>query len=119
MDFLSSFFGRSTVPQLDVDQLNEMLDKTPHPFLLDVRTAEEYKEAHIAGAELIPLDELSKKLGRVPKNREVVCVCASGSRSSVAARQLEAGGYKVYNLRGGMGSWMRKGLAIKKGMAKG
>ncbi len=118
MDLFSQIFGQSSAHMLDAVQASARLEQTPRPFLLDVRQPEEYKQGHISGAELIPLGELGQKMRRIPKDREVICVCHSGNRSSVAARQLAAAGYKVSNLRGGMISWERAGLPVKKGMAK-
>jgi rhodanese-related sulfurtransferase len=118
MDFFSRLFQKSTVTQLDPDQVEALIAQHPRPILLDVRTAQEYKKYHISGAQLIPLNELPDKLKRIPRDRNVVCVCASGNRSNSAARKLEKEGYKVSNMRGGMTRWMRSGLPVKKGMAK-
>jgi rhodanese-related sulfurtransferase len=86
--------------------------------LLDVRTPGEYKQGHIQGAELIPVDELTSKMARIPKGREIICICESGSRSSVAARLLSTQGYKISNMRGGMSHWIRAGLPVKTGLNK-
>ena len=118
MDFLSQLFNRPAISQIDPAQVKTMLSQTPRPFLLDVRTPGEYKQGHASGAELIPLDELSAKKGRIPKERDVICICESGSRSGSAARQLSALGYKVSNMRGGMSRWIRDGLPVKSGMGK-
>ena len=118
MDLLSQLFNRPTINQVEPAQVQELLAGSPRPFLLDVRTPEEYKQGHVSGAELIPLNELSAKLKRIPKDREVICICASGSRSSAAARQLNSLGYKVSNMRGGMNRWVHAGLPVKSGMAK-
>jgi rhodanese-related sulfurtransferase len=118
MDFFSQFFNRPAINQMDPTQVQEMLAGSPRPFLLDVRTPEEYKQGHISGAELIPLNELSVKQKRIPKDREIICICASGSRSSAATSQLNALGYKVSNMQGGMNRWARLGLPVKSGMAK-
>ena len=118
MDLISQLFNRSPIPQVEPTQVQAMLSKTPRPFLLDVRTPEEYKQGHVGGAELIPLDILSAKKGRIPKDREVICICESGSRSGVATRQLSSLGYKASNMRGGMSRWARAGLPVKSGMAK-
>ncbi len=85
------------------------------PFILDVRQPEEYRAGHIAGSRLIPLDQLGQQMNQLPQNRTILCVCASGSRSSFAARQLERAGYTVANLSGGMMAWQRAGLPVKKG----
>jgi len=118
MDLLSQIFNRPAINQVEPAQVQEMLAQTPRPFLLDVRTPEEYKQGHVNGAELIPLNELAAQQKRIPKDREVICICASGSRSSAATRQLSSLGYKASNMRGGMDRWVRLGLPVKSGMDK-
>jgi rhodanese-related sulfurtransferase len=118
MDLLSHLFNRPAIVQVDLVDVQAKMAQTPRPFLLDVRTPAEYKGGHVSGAVLIPLDELSAKSSRIPKEREVICICASGSRSSAAARKLNSLGYKVSNMKGGMSSWIRAGLPVKSGMAK-
>ncbi len=118
MDLLAQIFNRPAINQVEPTQVQELLAQAPRPYLLDVRTPEEYKQGHVSGAELIPLNELTAKQSRIPKDREVICICASGSRSSAAARQLSSQGYKVSNLRGGMNRWVHAGLPVKSGMAK-
>jgi rhodanese-related sulfurtransferase len=118
MDFFTQLFKQSTINQLEPGQVHTMAAQSPRPYLLDVRTAGEYKQGHISGAELISLDELSQKIARIPKGREIICICESGSRSSVAARRLNAVGYKVSNMRGGMSRWVRAGLPVKTGLGK-
>jgi rhodanese-related sulfurtransferase len=115
MDLFSTLFNQPAITQLDPAQVQAMVSQSPMPFLLDVRTLEEYQEGHIREAELIPLDDLARKLSRIPKNLEVICICHSGSRSSLAAQHLSSLGYKVSNMRGGMARWARAGLPIKTG----
>ncbi len=64
---------------------------------------------------MIPLGELSRRMNELPKDRSILCICHSGSRSSVAARQLQAAGYQVINLQGGMSGWERARLPVKAG----
>ncbi len=40
--------------------------------LIDVRQPKEYGEAHIAGAILLPLGELSARLGELPRDRDII-----------------------------------------------
>jgi len=88
------------------------------PYLLDVRQPEEYQAGHIAGAALIPLDQLDSRLDELPQGREIVCVCRSGSRSGTAVRRLKSAGFTALNLSGGMIAWQRAGLPVKKGKAR-
>ncbi len=80
-------------------------------FILDVRTPEEWKEFHISGATLIPLDQLETRLNEVPKDKEVVVVCRSGNRSKVGRDALKASGYmQVTSMSGGLNAWKAAGL---------
>ncbi len=117
MSFLSKLFG-PPVPSIDAAALQARLNDKPKPFVLDVREPAEYAAGHITGSTLIPLQQLSSRITESPTDREIVCVCASGSRSSSAARRLSSAGYTVLNLSGGMGHWQRARLPVKKGSGK-
>ena len=75
------------------------------PLLIDVRSPGEYEEGHIQGARLLPLPQLLSRVSELPKDRPIVCVCHSGSRSAMATKQLRALGYSARNMTGGMVRW--------------
>ena len=85
--------------------------------ILDVRQPAEYKEMHILGAVLIPLDRL-KDEARTKLNspdKPVLTYCAVGGRSLQAARVLMNMGYThVFNLEGGIIAWKEKGYPVVK-----
>jgi len=93
-------------------QLYEQLQSDEKPFILDVRFPEEYAhDGHIAGSRLLPLPHLRQRIGELPKDKSIVCVCRSGNRSMVACEQLAQLGFKeLYNLSSGMIGWHRLGL---------
>lgn len=70
-------------------------------MLLDVRDRSEYKNGHIDGSVNIPLNDLRKRMGEIPKDREVWAHCLEGQRSYYAARVLSQYGYEIKNLSGG------------------
>jgi rhodanese-related sulfurtransferase len=76
-------------------------------ILLDVRTAGERKSNVIPKSIHIPVQELSARIKELEKyrSREIICYCASGSRSVNAALKLKKAGFKAGNLRGGIGKW--------------
>ncbi len=113
MGFFSKWFG-TAVPKLNAVELNEKLKFGKHPLVLDVRQPAEFQQGHIAGAKLIPLGELRKRMKELPQGREIVCVCASGNRSSAAAKVLAKDGYVVFDLQGGMLAWRRAKLPVQK-----
>jgi rhodanese-related sulfurtransferase len=114
MNILSGLFG-SPVPTLSASDLQEKLKNGRQPYVLDVRQPEEFRSGHIIAAELIPLGELSGRIKDLPTDREIVCVCQSGSRSVSATRKLIAAGYNAINMEGGMIAWQRARLPFKKG----
>jgi rhodanese-related sulfurtransferase len=74
-------------------------------LLLDVRTPEEFREGHIAGAKNIPVQQLAQRLDELgPKSRPIVVYCRSGARSSAAAQFLKNQGYQVTDI-GAMSNW--------------
>jgi len=44
-------------------------------IVLDVRPPEEYDAAHVAGALSMPLEELERRLGELPRDRQIVAYC--------------------------------------------
>ena len=114
MNLLSSLFG-SSMPSISAEELGEKLKNTKQVVVLDVRQPEEYREGHIAGSRSIPLGELNKRAGELPKDREIICVCASGSRSRSATKLLVGAGYNAFDMQGGMFMWQRAKLPVKKG----
>jgi rhodanese-related sulfurtransferase len=82
-------------------------------FLLDVRTPEEFRQARLQGAVLIPVDQVEARLGEIPKNRPVLVYCAVGSRSYQAAALLARKGFKdVSNMSDGIVGWYRNGFPV-------
>jgi phage shock protein E len=70
--------------------------------IVDVRSEAEFRGGAYRGAINVPLQALSGKLDRIPKNRPVVVYCASGSRSALAARVLRKAGYEDVSNAGGL-----------------
>jgi phage shock protein E len=70
--------------------------------ILDVRSEAEFRAGSYRGAVNVPLQALSSKLDRIPKDRPVVVFCASGSRSAMAARMLRKAGYDDVSNAGGL-----------------
>jgi glyoxylase-like metal-dependent hydrolase (beta-lactamase superfamily II)/rhodanese-related sulfurtransferase len=90
--------------------------------ILDVRSAEEFEgpDGRIAGSQWIPLPELEARSGEIPKDRPVVVVCHSGSRSALATQQLlKAGRDQVANLRGGLRIWGDEGYPLEGAITPG
>jgi sulfur dioxygenase len=86
--------------------------------ILDVREPNEFTGplGHIPGATLIPLGELSARLGELSGDRPIVAVCRAGSRSAQAITMLRKAGFTdLANLAGGMLRWRADGCTIEGG----
>lgn len=70
--------------------------KTDHTPLIDVRTAEEFKEGHIPGAVNIPLDQIDQ--ADIASGSQLYC--RSGRRSGIARNKLKERGIDTVNLGG-------------------
>jgi hydroxyacylglutathione hydrolase len=78
--------------------------------LLDVRTAAEFNEAHIHGAEHRFLGNLHREAAQIDKSKQVVVQCLAGGRSAIAASILQRAGFSVINMNGGYRAWRAAGL---------
>lgn len=114
MSFLSRLFGPS-IPKITPSELNDKLKFGKHPLIVDVRQPDEFRHVRIKGAKLIPLNEIYKRINELPKGRELVCVCDSGSRSKSAAKILAKEGFVVFDMQGGMTAWKQAKLPVQKG----
>jgi len=87
--------------------------------VLDVRPVEEYRAAHIAGAVSVPLKELEKRLGGLPKDREIVAYCRGPYcvLAPDAVKLLRARGYHAVALDDGVAEWRARGLPVAAGEA--
>ena len=97
-------------PEIDVDELHERL--ATGAVLLDVRRQEEHDEVHIAGAILIPLDQVPDRIDEIPDADEVLVICRSGARSAAACEFLRSNGHRAVNVAGGMLAWVDSGRPV-------
>jgi len=98
--FVAGGLLRGEHPQVDV----EAVLATPageRPFLVDVRTPQEYADGHIPGAVNIPVDDLRPRLGELPRDREIAAYCQVGQRGYLATRILLQEGFSAVNVGGG------------------
>ena len=101
------------VPAIDVTDLAaELAHGAP---LVDVRQPDEFQQAHIAGARLIPLGDVPDRAAELPTDETVYVVCRSGNRSGRAVEFLRHQGIDAVNVTGGMIAWADAGNAVETG----
>ena len=80
----------------------DILNPTAEQFLLDVRNPAELTNiGAIPGAMNIPVDDLRQRLHELPQDKEILVICQSGLRGTVACRILQHHGLRCRNLSGG------------------
>lgn len=105
----------ASFPMMDVEELAKILTEPASIYLVDVRSAEEWRSGHISGAHHMELTSLEKVQHKLPKGEKIGFICRSGHRASLAASLMEKFGFSVINIRGGMQAWKQSGLPIMLG----
>ena len=116
--------GRLNVLELLAKQYQELtafesarlLENKPEIILIDVRTPGEFKAGHIAGAKLLPVQMFAANMSQLKQYQDqpILVYCASGNRSTVAAKMLlDAGFTEVYNMRHGIADWRHSKLPLE------
>lgn len=104
--FVAGGLLRGDHPQVDVESVSAD-SAAETPFLLDVRTQEEFAAGHIPGAVNIPVDDLRSRLPELPRDTPIAAYCQVEQRGYLATRILRqqnfpasnvGGGYKTYQL---------------------
>ena len=104
--------------EVDVQTVKTMLDRKEDFLLLDCRGDDEHRLVHIAGAKLIPMQELPQRVGELDehKDRPIVVHCHHGGRSLRVTHWLRNQGFaNVRNMTGGIDAWA---LEVDKEMAR-
>lgn len=97
------------------DLMRHLAQPATAPYVLDVRTPEEFAAGHVPGAVNIPLQEFGARFAEVPKDRDVVLYCRSGARSANAEALLRREGYgRTEQLEGSMLAWLDAKLPVEK-----
>jgi len=92
---------------ISAEEAMQIMSDTPGFILVDVRTEQEYQEAHIEGAILIPSGDIETLAESMlpDKDATILIYCRSGGRSAGAAATLAGMGYtNIYDF-GGIMSW--------------
>lgn len=83
-------------------------------IVIDVRPQQEYNWAHLPFARSMPLDEIGKRLGELPRDKEIVAYCRGPYClfSEEAYQLLDASGYRVRKLLDGVSEWRAAGMPL-------
>jgi len=106
----------AAVPQITVDQLNDLIASHPDFQVLDVRRPPEYTSGHVPGAIAEPLSNLKERVPvlELEPTKLTAVICGSGYRSSAATSILQQRGFaNLLNVTGGTSAWIDAGYPVE------
>lgn len=100
-----STLNKNRFNSINVNDLDSLLGKIN---LIDIRENYEHNSGHVPTAKNIPMGELLAQPEKyLDKSKEYHILCQSGGRSSRVCTDLSSRGYKVVNVFGGTGSYIK------------
>ena len=104
---------REPFSRLNVAEAKEML--AHGAAIVDVREPHEYDSGHVPGATLIPVNSVYARRAELPRDKDVLFICAVGQRSALAAEMAAAAGLtRIFNIDGGTEAWIQAGESVEK-----
>lgn len=109
-----AYLGPEDTDAVDTGELLRRLE-SGDAVILDVRPGPEYAGGHLPGAVHIPLEQLTRRLAELPRDREIVAYCRG--RYCVlahdAVRLLNAKGFHARRATDGLLEWRLAGLPVE------
>jgi phage shock protein E len=112
------FHKSAHIQQLPLETYLETLEKDTNHYLIDIRTAFEYKKQHLEEATNISFvnSKFKRELNKLDRDKTVFIYCETAHRSPYAAKKLSKMGFsKVIDLQGGYKSYRKKVKNEKEG----
>ncbi|MEM9801639.1 MAG: rhodanese-like domain-containing protein [Planctomycetota bacterium] len=108
--------GEATAEMIEEGQLwrdvdaavaKRVVEEIDDVFVLDVRNPDETASGVVVGATLIPIDDIVRRKGEIPRDgRPILVYCAAGARSAAACEILSRDGVDgLLNFEEGFGAW--------------
>jgi rhodanese-related sulfurtransferase len=102
---------------VSIEETEKLLKADPKIVVLDVRTPDEFKAGHIAGAKNLDFhgDDFEKQIAALDKSKTYVVHCAAGGRSGQACKIIEKEKLpSVYHMNQGFKAWEKAGKPVEK-----
>ena len=101
---------------VNIDQLTRLVNQK-NAQVVDIRPKESFEQGHIVNAINMPLDDINSGKTKIDKlkKKPVVVYCQTGRVSAAASKKLtDVGIEQVFNLQGGINSWISEKLPLSK-----
>ncbi len=107
----SVLHAQSAADSVSLDEARR-LHEAGEAILIDIREPDEHATGVAAGARLLPMSQLNRRVGEIPPggDQPVLLICRTQNRSAATLRALRRHGYAhVRFVDGGMSQWARRG----------
>jgi len=81
--------------------------------MIDVRQDYEWEAGHVSGSVHVPLEGLPAAATELDRDRPIIFVCRTGSRSGLATELFRSSGFDAHNLAGGLIAWVEEGHELE------
>ena len=96
------------IPEISVQDYQNLKNDQVEHVLIDVREDDEYKQYKIDGSIHITLGNIPESIKTLDKNKRYIIQCRKGGRSAQATTFMISEGFKqVENLVGGIEAWIK------------
>jgi rhodanese-related sulfurtransferase len=103
------------VTLLPAAELKAQLDAGRRPFLIDLRPVEAFRQGRLPGARSIPLRELRRRQGEIPRGRVVIyCDCPREELEAAYRFLVDQGAEQVSALEEGYAGWTARGFPVER-----
>ena len=112
-----TFAQGQQLKQVTSKEAANMLKSDKNLVVLDVRTAEEFKDGHIKGALNIDIRQPDAfvKIDKLNRNSKYIVHCRTNHRSQVAVDHMLQSGFKnIIQIKDGFNGWSQNGLPVVK-----
>jgi rhodanese-related sulfurtransferase len=100
---------------LAATELKTQLDAGGRPFLIDLRPADAYRLGRVPGARSIPIQELRRRRGEIPRGRLVIyCDCPREELEAAYRFLVDMGAEQIVALDGGFAGWTARGYPVER-----
>ena len=113
MDLINE--AKTRIREITPRDVQSLMEKGDKAVYLDVREPNEWNLGRLPGAMHIPRGTLETKVEQmIPRDARIVCYCAGGNRSALAADTLQQMGYtNVESMSGGWRDWVAAGGRVE------
>ena len=113
---LTRYFEAKLAAELGPHNVKRLIDSEANDFVvLDVRSAEGYRQGHVPGAINIPFEELPMRLKELPKHKAIISYCwdVTCLLCTKASYVVASKGYQAREMIGGIASWREAGFPVE------